>query len=382
LLLIQVNFEKNRIKLTRSELINSKNMLIHKKGSIKPGLLASLVVVLAISFNPGSHGQDLSLDTATVVSREVARERVLEGIIEATNSATVSAQTSGRISEVNYDVNDFVPKGSILIRLRGTEQRARVAQSEAEVRAAQARLQEASTGFERAQNLYAKKNISKSAFDTARTYLDTSRAQIEAAQAAVEQAREQLLNTVVRAPFDGVVTERHVEVGESVSPGEPLMTGFSLENLRVRVDVPQQLIYAVRELNSARILHPDPAQDSMPAESITIFPYANEDSNTFTVRIALPSDVTNLFPGMLTKVAFITGKRNSLVIPSVAVIYRSEVVGVYVLSESGAVRLRQVRTGRETGDGMIEVLSGLKQGERVALDPIRAGVSGQKTGDT
>ena len=77
---------------------------------------------------------------------------------------------------------------------------------------------------------------------------------------------------------------------------------------------------------------------------------------------------------MLVKVAFEVGRRSRLAIPAKAVAYRSEVTGVYVLKADGTVELRQIRVGRETGDGMIEVLAGLSEGERVALDPIQAAV--------
>ncbi len=332
--------------------------------------LLTLTTLLALDV----YGQETDLQTAVVQSRELIRERVLEGIVEAVNEATVSAQTSGRIAEVNYDVDDFVPKDSVLIRFRETEQRARLAQAQADVRAAQARFEEANKSLKRAQNLYANKNISKADLDSARANTEAGKAQIEAAQAAVEQAREQFAYTVVRAPYDGVVTQRHVEVGESVNSGQPLMTGFSLEHLRVRVDVPQQLIYAVRESKTARVMHPDPDQAPIPAEKVTIFPYASESSNTFTVRVELPAGAAGFFPGMLTKVAFATGKRRSLVIPKSAVVYRSEVIGIYVVDEAGKVQLRHVRTGRDTGDGMIEIIAGLNEGEKIALDPIRAGI--------
>lgn len=337
--------------------------------------LISAYVLASLFPGISAYAQDIKLETVPVMSREVLRERVLDAVVEAVNEATVSAQTSGRIAEVNYDVDDFVPKDSVLVRFRETEQRARLAQAQAEVRATQARYDEARKSFKRSQNLYANKNISKADLDASRANMDASKAQIEVAQAAVEQTQEQFDYTVVRAPYDGIVTKRHVEAGESVSPGQPLMTGFSLEKLRVRADVPQQLIYAIRELKSARIIPPDPAEGSIPGEKITIFPYASERSNTFTVRTELPAATANLFPGMLVKVAFVTGKRTSLVIPKSAVVYRSEVVGVYVVNESGKVQLRQVRTGPETDDGMIEVLAGLVDGEQVALDPIQAGVA-------
>jgi hypothetical protein len=109
------------------------------------------------------------------------------------------------------------------------------------------------------------------------------------------------------------------------------------------------------------------------AENITIFPFAHSASNTFTVRIELPQGQFALYPGMFVKVAFVIGDAERLLIPTDALMRRSEVTGVYVVSDDGDVRLRQVRAGN-TFDSRTEILAGLAPGERVALDPVRAGI--------
>ncbi len=318
--------------------------------------------------------QDSSVQTVAAYSKSLQTERLFDGVVEPVNSATVSAQTSGQITEVNYDVNDFVEKGSIIVRVREIQQSAQVARAEAEVRAAKARLLEAQKSFKRAEELYERNSISKAEFDSARAVLDASKAQVDAALAAVNQAQEALGYTVVRAPFDGIVTARHVEIGETVSSGQPLMTGFSLQKLRVRVDVPQSLIAPIRQLDTARVFSLVDRKQEHPVESITIFPYANAQTNSFTVRINLPDDTENLFPGMLTKVAFVTGEHSSLVIPESAVVHRSEVTGAYVVDTTGAIRLRQLRIGKQVENGLVEVLAGLRESERVAINPILAGM--------
>jgi hypothetical protein len=106
---------------------------------------------------------------------------------------------------------------------------------------------------------------------------------------------------------------------------------------------------------------------------ITIFPFADLGSNTFKVRVTLPADIKGLFPGMFVKTGFVTGERRELVVPKQAVVFRSEVTGVYVQNGSAKLRFRQVRVGRDLEDALV-VLSGLSEGERVALDPIAAGV--------
>ncbi|KAA6187417.1 efflux RND transporter periplasmic adaptor subunit [Thiohalocapsa marina] len=311
------------------------------------------------------------LDWTEARYRTVAREYRLDGIIEAIHRTTVSAQTQGQVEEIFYDVDDFVNKGEVLVRLRDTEHRTRVAQAAAELKAAAAQLQQAEDEFARVEGLFKNKNVSESAMDQAEADLQSAQARLEAAQAGLAQANEQLEYTRIRAPYSGIVTHRHVEVGEIASPGQQVMSGISLEQLRVVVDVPQSVIPAVREFGKIKVYLPD--GEVVEAGRITVFPFADMGSNTFTVRVDLNERTQGLFPGMFVKTGIVTGKKRELTVPRSAVVYRSEVTGVYVLADSGRISLRQVRVGRALGDDLV-LLSGLTEGERVALDPIAAGV--------
>jgi RND family efflux transporter MFP subunit len=179
--------------------------------------------------------------------------------------------------------------------------------------------------------------------------------------------------TRVRAPYSGVVTQRHVEVGEVAQPGQPLVSGLSVDQLRVLVDVPQSLIPRIREFGQARVQQPGGGW--LQATKLTIFPIADVGTNTFRVRLELAEGTSDLFPGMFVKTSFVTGLKQELVIPSASVAYRSEVTGVYVLTGEGRIGFRHVRVGRRTSDAAVRVLAGLEPQERVALDPIAAGVA-------
>jgi RND family efflux transporter MFP subunit len=207
--------------------------------------------------------------------------------------------------------------------------------------------------------------------DKAIADVKSAQARVEVATAALEQANEQLTYTQVRAPYAGLVTQRHVQVGEMASPGQPLMTGISLKQLRVAVDVPQNLIPAIRAGQGVRIHLPD--NQVVAATGMTVFPFADQGSNTFKVRLNLPANLANLYPGMFVKAGFLTGEKRELAIPKSAVVQRSEVTGTYVIKE-GKVSFRQIRVGRDLGDTLV-VLSGLSEGEQVALDPISAGAT-------
>jgi RND family efflux transporter MFP subunit len=315
------------------------------------------LALLLVATSSLSAAEPLARAEATL--KTLPGEVVVDALIEAVFQTTVSSQTTGRITEVLVDVDDYVNKGDVLVRFRDNDQRAAM-------KAADARVDEAKSAFGRMEELLAKKLVSQADFDKAQ-------AGLKAASAAREQAQEQLEHTVVRAPYSGIVVKRHVEPGESASPGKPLMTGLSLESLRAVANVPQAHIDTVRQRQRARVLLPGEAANSVDGTKLTISPYADAASHTFKVRVDLPLGRHGVYPGMFVKVAFVIGEAQRLTLPSAAVVHRSEVTGVYVL-KGDAISLRQIRIGRKLADGQTEVLAGLDAGEVVALEPVRAGV--------
>ena len=308
---------------------------------------------------------------------EVPRDFMLDGVVEAVNRSTISAQTGGQITDILFDVDDFVQKGQVIVRLKDSQQKAALTAAEAQLKQAETAMQDAQDTYDRAEKVFDKGAISEADMDKITAALESAKAAREAAAAGVEQAREQLDYTKIRAPYTGIVTERHVQEGEVAAPGTPLMSGISLEELRVNVDVPQSLIPVIRNNPQGYVIGPDGLP--IKAEKITVFPYADQSSNTFRVRLDLPEADGGFFPGMYVKTGFIIGMEKLLLVPESAVVNRSEVTGVYVIDEqTGKVSLRYIRTGRRFPDGNIAVLSGLRPGETIALDPVQAGVAAKQ----
>ena len=337
--------------------------LIRFKSLVTAGLLLAMF---------GAQASQETLPTAVAEYLKVPREYRLDGVVEAVRQTTVSAQTQGRVQEILFDVDDYVEKDAVLVRLRDTEHRAQVIRAASELKEAVARLEQAREEFARIEGLFARKLASESALDEATAELKSAEARMEAASAALSQAKEQLEYTQVRAPYSGIVTERFVEMGETARPGQSLISGVSLEELRVNVSVPQSVIASVRELDQARIQLPDGG--SVVTSGITVFPFADPASNSFRVRLELPASTAHLFPGMFVKTAFVIGEKQVLAVPAQAIVRRSEVTAVYVVDEQQRIQFRQIRAGAPT-DGKREVLAGLEPGERVALDPLAAGAA-------
>ena len=305
--------------------------------------------------------------------REVEQTYSVDGLVEATRQSTVSAQISGRIKEINFDVGNRVSKGQVILRIDERETAQALAGSNAQVLQAQATMQNAKATYERSRQLFEQKFISQAALDKAQADYQVAKAQAAASEAGAGRASLEHGYSAVVAPYSGVVAARLVEVGEMVMPGKPLMAGFDPNEMRVVVSVPQ---YKLQDIG----VHPKAVVELpslnrwVKAVSITVQPLADARTHSTQVRVDLPANEPGVYPGMFVRAHFVVGKVNRLVIPVSAVLHRSEVMAVYVVDDGGGVKLRQVRLGESTTDGAVEVLAGLNPGEKVALDPIKAGM--------
>lgn len=331
--------------------------------------LNALIFLAVIAAPPVAAENAKALETIPVTVETTAVEMIFDGTVEAVQQATVSAQTAGRIQEINFDVDDYVEAGSVLIRFTDVEQKTDLQKAEADLAGARARLVEASEEYARAENLKERGLGSQRDLDRALSARKSAQANVNAGESAVVAARQQLEYTVVRAPYPGIVTKRFVELGETVSRGQPLMSGLSLEKLRVIVDLPQQVASEVRRDPRVEVL-----TDAEPVtpEKVIVFPVADPVTKTFRARLELPDGQFDLFPGMFVKAAFKTGDAERLLIPAASILHRSEVTAVYVHTDDG-LRLRQIRIGSKFGD-QVEVLAGLSEGEQIAVDPLQAGI--------
>ena len=310
------------------------------------------------------------LATIQTQLRPVPLERVWDGVVEAVNQGTVSAETSGRVTELPFDVDDHVPAGAVIVRFTAVEQQSGQRQAEAQLRGAEAAHREATADFNRIQSVYARKLVARAQFDQAMARRDTTGALLESARAALRAATEQLQYTVVRAPFAGVVTRRHVEVGETVQPGQPLLSGIGAGDMRISVVVPQSEAASIRTHNSAAILLDSVGDARIAARDLKIFPYADPQTHCIEVRLGLPANGAALTPGTTVKVAFVVGTEAQRQVPWTAVLQRSELTAVYVRSD-GELQLRQVRLGHRHG-AQVEVHAGLRDGEQVVVDAAAA----------
>lgn len=306
------------------------------------------------------------LETYTVAAGDVQAGRSWDGVVEAVREAVLSAQTSGRVTAVDVDVNDRVVAGQTLLRLSVVEQQAGVDAARAQLRAAEASAVEAERNYQRFASLVKDNYVSRAQLDQARAGRDAANAARDAARAQLASAGQGAEYTMVRAPYAGIIAARNAEPGEAVGPGQPLLTVYSPDDLRIEVRVPQSDAEAIRAQPGARVVFDGGA--SIDARQVVVYPSADPLSHSVVVRVLLPKMDRPVPPGTTAKVVFpIRSDSKSLRIPEAAIVRRGELTGAYVLKD-GALTLRQLRLGTREGE-MIEALAGLRPGDVVARDP-------------
>jgi len=210
------------------------------------------------------------------------------------------------------------------------------------------------------------------------TGMNQAHAALLQAQATLGELEAKIRDTKSMAPFEGVITDKLVEVGDTVQPGQPLLKFAHIKYLRVRVNVPVRLVknLKLKQLVNVKL---DGTDAPVKARVSRIYPVADTSRHTVVVKFDLPMDVV-AGPGMYAKVSIPTqpsGEGSSLpVIPESAIVHRGSLPSVFVLNEDGSAEMRVVRTGSPVDRGMISISSGLTGNERVIDNPPPGIVSG------
>jgi RND family efflux transporter MFP subunit len=316
-------------------------------------------------------------------SRSVAG-LTLDGQLQAVQHSVLSAQASGRVAQLLVKAGDPVRKGQALAVIDDRATQAGVSQSQASVAQAEAELANAQANEARVRDLHAQGFVAKAALEIAQAQLKGAQASAAAARAGQTQSSLAQGFTRVSAPYDGVVMQTHIEAGVLAMPGTPIVTVYAPQPMRAEVHVPAS--FQAQAMAAQRVEVQLPGTDTwVKPNSVHNARAADPISQTILWRMGLnPSDTAAQVPGRSLKVRFVGASNDSaverLVVPSSAVLRRGEFTAVYVVSEPVQGRaqfvLRAVRVGPSTADGQVTVLTGLRAGERLALDPVRAGLAG------
>lgn len=344
------------------------------------GLLAAGAVHAA---EPPPAGSGPRVPVMEVGARDVVGSAAFDGSLQAVRQSVLSAQASGRIATLSVKAGDRVKAGHVLAVIDDRATQAGVAQAQAGVAQAQASLANASAAYERTKELRAQGFIAQAALDSALAQYRAAEAGAAAARAGQTQASVAQGFTRLTAPYDGWVLATHAEAGALAMPGAPILTVYAPQPIRAVVHVPASQQPAALQASRIEVQLPGTDRWVTPVGKTTV-PAADPVSQTVEWRLNLSeADGADQVPGRQVRVRFVGAPTPStsqrLVVPASALLRRGELTGVYVVTPRSETTqgfaLRAVRTGATHGDG-VEVLAGLKAGDRVALDPVRAGLAG------
>ena len=298
-----------------------------------------------------------------------------DGVVEPVRQATLAAQVAGSIVSLSVKVGDTVRAGQELARIDARAAGQNAQASAAQVDAARANLTVAGKDFERQQQLLQKQYISQAALERSKAQFDAAQAQVKALQAQSDAAQTQQRFFVIQAPFAGVVSDVPVAVGDMAMPGRPLITLHDPSSLRVTASVAQSALPANLDKLQYELPGWSGATGLMNASGATVLPLVDAATHSAQIRFKLPA-LKGVAPGMFARVwlpapggAAAAGER--LFVPVSAVVRRAELTALYLVDAQGRPALRQVRLGRVQGD-RVEVLSGVRAGDKVATDPTAA----------
>jgi len=303
------------------------------------------------------------------------------GTVRAAQTTDLASQLMGNIVEIRAREGDRVQRGQVLAVIDDSQPRAVVDRATAAGISAQQQLVAANSDLvlaestlKRYQNLYDRKSLSPQEFDEVKARQqgtlarrDMAQAGQAQAQAALKQAKTSLDYTRVRAPFDGVVTEKKADSGTLASPGMPIFTVEDVRRYRLEVAVNESDLRYVRTGGQVAVAIDALDNAELKGKVVQIIPAADPASRAFLVKIELPTD-PRLRSGLFGRARFSRGERQALLIPRTAVVERGQLQGVFVLDQNKIASLRYVTLGKSSGSE-IEVLTGLQGGEWLVAKP-------------
>jgi RND family efflux transporter MFP subunit len=343
----------------------------------------------------------------SVVEDTVARGTVATGTLAAEDQVVLSFKVAGRLREISVDLGSWVRQGQTIARLDATDFRLRTKQAEATLQQARARLglppqgidnqvdleraplvrqaramfNEARQNHDRAVELWRRGLIARAELDTAATTFQVAEGRYQDAleevrirqavlverQSDLEIARQQLLDTALKAPMDGAVRQRHASVGEYLEEGAPVVTVVRMHPLRLQLSVPERVATGVR---LGQPVHIKVEGDATVYEGkvTRLSPAISEQDRTLLLEAEVPNEHGHLRPGTFAEAEIITKAEAQAVLVPASAIIRFAGIEKVMLVEAGVSVEKRVQTGRRYGD-RVEIVAGLKPADVVVVEP-------------
>ncbi|QAA80506.1 efflux RND transporter periplasmic adaptor subunit [Aequorivita sp. H23M31] len=287
------------------------------------------------------------------------------GKIEAANSSTLSTRMMGFVNKIHVNVGQKVSRGQLLVSINNSDLSAKQAQTNAGITEAQAAFNNAEKDYQRFQNLFAENSASQKELDDQRARYEMAKARLEGAKQMRNEVQSQFAYVDLRAPFDGVITNKYIDEGDMANPGMPLISVEGQGGFEVTASVPESEISKINSGTEVKVLVKSLGTE-LSGNVTEVSSSARNTGGQYLVKVALDKTDSNILSGMYATVQFPVEKSTDssmILIPIEALVTRGELTGIYTVSQSNTAILRWLRLGRTYGD-KVEVLSGLAPDEQ------------------
>ncbi len=304
--------------------------------------------------------------------------RSFSGVTRAATEARLSFKAGGMTEQVAVDMGDTVRRGTVIARLDDTDYRINYFKAEASLKNAEAQMAASKSAFLRVENLYVNNSVSLSEYEKAKTRLESAETMVKTARSQVEAAGNQLDYTVLRAPFDGVVSSVMAKENEMTGAGQPVAVFTAINNLEMKTAVPENVIGQINRGQEVKVRISAFSEETFVGMINEVSP-GTPNASAYPVIVKLTGSASRLLPGMTGTVEFSLNREdaaiNRMVVTTDAVGHDQAGDFVYVAAKSGendiyVAEKRYVTPGELRSDGY-EILSGLNNNEIV----ITAGLS-------
>ncbi len=310
--------------------------------------------------------QELAGETVIVTKVSAPSKEWVSGTLVSAKHTTVASRVLARVEEVHVRAGSDVNQGDVLITLDSRDLQARVEQVQQQLQAVITKRNLARTERDRNKRLLRESAVSQERYDQSEATLRVARAEVSRVELTLKEAETALSHAVLKASVSGRIVDRLIEPGDTAVPGAALLRIYDPTVLRVEVPIRESLAIHLKLNDTIQVEIPATNKN---VEGIVdeIVPFAESGARTLLVKIRMPQD-PQLISGMFAKVAIPAGGQTYLTIPWRAVQKIGQLDFVEVITEQGNVDRRLVTIGKSIDENFVEVLSGLKEGEKVAIE--------------
>jgi membrane fusion protein (multidrug efflux system) len=293
------------------------------------------------------------------------------GTLKASNRTEISARVLAPINKITVRAGQTVVAGETLVELDSRALETQRSQTQASLVAAEAAFRQAESDFRRDAQLYQMKTVPRAQYDQSQANYEVAKAKVNVAKQGVTEADVMLSYTIIKSPRSGIVVDRLAEVGDMAKPGVPLLVIYDPTSLRLEVPVMENLAMKLK-IGEKLTVHIDALNKDVAARVDEIVPQAQAASRSFLVKLAMPKS-SDMYEGIFGRLRIPAGTRHYLCLNKAAIDHIGQLEFVNVVLPDGHLERRFITTGRSEVPGRIEVLSGLKAGEKVLLNPSEKG---------